>query len=226
MSQLILVRHGQSLWNKANLFTGWVNVPLSKKGREEATQAGKVLADIPFDIIFTSSLMRAQQTTMLILSEHHSEATPIITTEDPSLEEWSSIHSETTINNCLFVHTNARLNERYYGDLQGLNKDEAREEFGEAQVKQWRRSFDVPPPNGESLKMTAERTLPYFDDNILPYLNAGKNVLVSAHGNSLRSIIMHIEKMTREEILEFELATGKPRIYNVENAQYELVKQY
>lgn len=225
MPSLILVRHGQSLWNQANIFTGWVNVPLSRKGREEATQAGLLLANDPIDMVFTSTLARAHQTTLLILNEHHSHLTPVLESEDPVITDWSGIHSTTAKADTLPIHMDMRLNERYYGDLQGLNKDDARHEFGEEQVKIWRRSFDIPPPNGESLQMTAERTLPCFNERILPELQQGKNILVSAHGNSLRSIIMHIEGMTPEEILEFELATGQPRHYDYHDGRFQLIEK-
>lgn len=225
MSSLILVRHGQSLWNQANIFTGWVNVPLSRKGREEAVQTGISLSNEPIDVVFTSTLVRAHQTTMLILNEHHSHAIPILDSEDPIIHDWSGIYSDAAKANTLPVHMDLRLNERYYGDLQGLNKDDARQEFGEEQIKIWRRSFDIPPPNGESLKMTAERTLPCFKERILPQLEQNKNVLVSAHGNSLRSIIMHIEGMTPEEILEFEIATGEPRHYHYKDGKFQYLEK-
>jgi 2,3-bisphosphoglycerate-dependent phosphoglycerate mutase len=188
---LILVRHGESEWNLKNLFTGWRNPDLTEKGIGEARGAGERLkkAGLLPDAYFTSALRRAQHTLDLIL-----EVLGI---------------TEVTITRSKL------LNERDYGDLAGLNKDDARAKWGEEQVLIWRRSYDVPPPGGESLKDTAARTLPYFDAEILPLLKAGKTVLVAAHGNSLRSIVMSIEKLTPEQILKRELATGEPVVYKI-----------
>ncbi len=188
---LILVRHGQSEWNLKNLFTGWRNPDLTEAGIEEARSAGKRLKAAGYtpDSYFTSALKRAQHTLDLILEE-----TGV---------------TEVTINRSKL------LNERDYGDLNGLNKDDARAKWGEEQVLIWRRSFDVPPPGGESLKDTAARTLPYYDAEIAPLLKAGKTVLVAAHGNSLRSIVMAIEELTPEQILKRELATGEPVVYRI-----------
>lgn len=188
---LILVRHGESEWNLKNLFTGWRNPDLTEKGVGEARSAGKRVkaAGLVPDVYFTSALKRAQHTLDLILDE---------------LE----------ITDVTIIRSKA-LNERDYGDLSGLNKDDARQKWGEEQVLIWRRSYDVPPPGGESLKDTAARTLPYFDAEILPALKAGKTVLVAAHGNSLRSIVMSIEKLTPEQILKRELATGEPVVYRI-----------
>jgi 2,3-bisphosphoglycerate-dependent phosphoglycerate mutase len=188
---LILVRHGQSEWNLKNLFTGWRNPDLTEQGIGEARSTGRKLKAAGYvpDRYFTSALKRAQHTLDLILEE---------------LEI-----TEVTI-------TRSRLlNERDYGDLNGLNKDDARAKWGEEQVLIWRRSYDVPPPGGESLKDTAARTLPYFDAQIAPLLKAGETVLVAAHGNSLRSIVMAIEELTPEQILKRELATGEPVVYRI-----------
>ncbi|GAB4209543.1 MAG: 2,3-bisphosphoglycerate-dependent phosphoglycerate mutase [Bacteroidia bacterium] len=190
MSTLVLVRHGQSAWNLENRFTGWIDVPLSENGIKEAEEAAKKLSGYSFDVAFTSALQRAQSTLQIIL--------------------------EKTGQNQIPVMSDKALNERMYGDLQGMNKDEARQKFGEEQVKIWRRSYDVPPPNGESLKDTAARVLPYFEKNILPYIRQNKNVLIVAHGNSLRALIMHLEKMTPEQILQFELGTAVPRVYKLD----------
>ena len=189
---LVLIRHGQSTWNAANLFTGWENVELSEKGILEAKKAAEFLSKFNFDSVFTSELIRAQKTAEIII-EGNSHTKPKSTIYD------------------------MRLNERHYGDLQGMNKDDARKEFGEDQVHIWRRSFETPPPNGESLKMTAERTLPCFDELILPELKMNKNVLVSAHGNSLRSIVMRLENIDESSIVKLEIPTGVPRIYLFEN---------
>lgn len=187
MALLVLLRHGESQWNLENRFTGWVDVELTEKGRAEARHAGELLREIHFDCAYTSCLRRAADTLEIVLQVIGQVGLPIERDE--------------------------ALNERHYGDLQGLNKAETAKKFGDEQVHIWRRSYDVPPPNGESLKDTAARTLPYFDRRIIPDLKAGKNVLVAAHGNSLRSIIMQLDQLTREQVLELNLATGVPVIY-------------
>jgi 2,3-bisphosphoglycerate-dependent phosphoglycerate mutase len=190
MAQLVIFRHGQSLWNLENKFTGWVDVDLSEKGIEEAHSAGKKLVGFNFDYAYASDLQRAQKTLSLALdAAGHAKLTPVY---------------------------HQALNERMYGDLQGLNKEETAKKFGEDQVKIWRRSFDVPPPNGESLKDTADRVIPYFESEIIPKLKAGKNVVIAAHGNSLRALIMYLEKMTPAQILEFEIGTAQPRLYELD----------
>ncbi len=188
---LVLVRHGESEWNLKNVFTGWKNPPLTEKGMAEARAAGRQLkaAGYAFETAFTSALTRAHQTLDLILEE-------------------MGIANVTIVRNLA-------LNERDYGDLTGLNKDDARARWGEEQVLVWRRSYDIPPPGGESLKTTAERTLPYFEREMLPRLKRGEALLVPAHGNSLRSIVMAIEKLTPEQILKRELATGEPVVYRI-----------
>jgi 2,3-bisphosphoglycerate-dependent phosphoglycerate mutase len=189
---LVLIRHGQSLWNAENKFTGWTDIGLSEKGIKEAENAGKILEDVEFDVVHTSALIRAQKTAEIIIENNKkSEGIP--------------------------VHKDKRLNERHYGSLQGLNKKETAEKYGAEQVHIWRRSFDVPPPDGESLKMNAERTLPYFKENIIGDLENGKNVLVAAHGNSLRSIVMFIENISKENVVKLEIQTGVPRTYVFEN---------
>jgi len=188
-SYLVLVRHGQSEWNEKNLFTGWKDPKLTPRGVDEAIKAGKELkeAGYSFDKMFTSDLFRAQDTGRIILDQM----------------DISSIE----------VIKDVSLNERNYGDLAGLNKDEARKKWGENQVHIWRRSFDVPPPGGESLKDTAERVLPYFKENIIPELIEGLNILVAAHGNSLRALVMELEEISSEEIVKLEISTGVPLIY-------------
>lgn len=188
---LVLVRHGQSEWNLKNLFTGWKDPALTEKGRDEAAEAGRKLKaqGLTFDVAFTSALTRAQHTLDIILKEMGQSGLPI--------------------------HKNQALNERDYGDLSGLNKDDARKKWGEEQVHVWRRSYDVPPPGGESLKDTLARTLPYFVQEILPCVLRGERTLVAAHGNSLRALIMVLEKLTPENILKRELATGVPVIYRL-----------
>ncbi|MBM67036.1 MAG: 2,3-bisphosphoglycerate-dependent phosphoglycerate mutase [Euryarchaeota archaeon] len=188
MSSLILIRHGQSLWNAANRFTGWTDIDLSPEGEEEAAEAGMKLAGNLIDRVHTSDLIRAQRTAEIILKLN--EASGDVPTR-----------------------YDERLNERHYGSLQGLNKAETAEKHGAEQVRIWRRSFDVAPPGGESLEMTAARTIPYFVEEIVPDLEQGLNVLVSAHGNSLRSIVMYIEAITPEEIISLEIPTGVPLFY-------------
>ena len=188
-SNLVLVRHGQSEWNKENLFTGWKDPNLTEKGIEEASKAGKELKanEMKFDVMFTSDLIRAQETGRIILEEM--DQTDITVIKDIC------------------------LNERNYGDLAGLNKDDARKKWGDEQVHIWRRSFDVPPPGGESLKDTAERVLPYFEANIRTKVVDGLNILVAAHGNSLRALVMELEEISPEEIVKLEIGTGDPLIY-------------
>ncbi|MDM8159607.1 2,3-bisphosphoglycerate-dependent phosphoglycerate mutase [Labilibaculum sp. K2S] len=223
MTKLILVRHGESVWNKKNVFTGWVDVPLSSAGIVEAIKAGEQLANINFDIVFTSVQTRAIETTMLALAQNKSDKTPVVIHNEGKMKEWTSIYNEEMAKNIIPVYCNWQLNERYYGELQGKNKTETAKEFGDKQVHIWRRSYDIPPPNGESLKDTAERTIPFFEDTILPQLKAGKNILVSAHGNSLRSIVMFIEKLTKEEILGLEIPTGKPLFYYLKDGLLEKI---
>ena len=195
-SKLVLVRHGQSEWNAKNLFTGWKDPKLTDLGIQEAIKAGDLLEtrNLKFDLMFTSDLFRAQETGRLILEQMNQTGIQVI--EDQS------------------------LNERNYGDLAGLNKDEAREKWGEEQVHIWRRSFDVPPPGGESLKNTAERVLPYFELEIMPKVKEGLNILVAAHGNSLRSLVMELEKISSEEIVKLEIATGDPLTYEYSNGEF------
>ena len=188
---LVLVRHGESEWNKLNLFTGWRDPGLTETGTAEAHRAGKLIKaeGFVFDIAYTSALKRAQITLEIMLEELGQQG--LETIKDQA------------------------LNERHYGDLCGLNKDDARKKWGDEQVHIWRRSYDVPPPGGESLKDTAARVLPYYEAKILPQVLAGKNVLVSAHGNSLRALIMQLDKLSPEEILKLNLGTGEPYVYRL-----------
>ncbi len=192
-SHLVLVRHGQSEWNAKNLFTGWKDPSLTEEGIKEAKNAGEKIKEknINFDIHFTSGLKRAQLTGEIILSEINQNSIETI--------------------------KNIALNERDYGELSGLNKDESREKWGEEQIHIWRRSFDQPPPGGESLKDTAERVIPYYKKVIEPYLEENKNILICAHGNSLRALVMHIEAISPDEIVKKEIATGEPIFYKVKN---------
>jgi 2,3-bisphosphoglycerate-dependent phosphoglycerate mutase len=213
MAKLTLIRHGQSLWNAQNRFTGWVDVPLSRQGIDEALAAGELLSNEKFDIAFTSTLMRAQETLMLLLSANKASCSPVIMHSDIG-SDWFMHMEQQVIDGMLPIYYDMRLNERYYGDLQGKDKDETREKYGDSQVKIWRRSFNVCPPNGESLALTCERTLPCFKERILPILESGKNVIISAHGNSLRSIIMDLEDISEDDIVGLEIATGKPLQYS------------
>ena len=188
---LVLVRHGQSEWNKKNLFTGWKDVALTAEGEAEARKAGELLCEAghTFDIAFTSTLIRAQATLDIILEQLGQQG--------------------------LETHQHEALNERDYGELVGLNKNDARKRWGEDQVHIWRRSFDTPPPGGESLKDTADRVLPYFNAEILPQVLAGKNVIISAHGNSLRALVMQLDRLSPEAVTSLNLATGAPMIYRL-----------
>ena len=214
---LVLLRHGQSEWNKRNLFTGWVDVPLSEAGIAEAMAAGKKMSGVEFGVIFTSVLVRAQMTAMLAMAVHDSGEVPVFEGKrSDKPENWYARHG----GECVPVLAAWELNERMYGDLQGLNKDETRAKYGKEQVKIWRRSYDVPPPNGESLKDTAERAIPYFKKNVMPYLEKGENVLISAHGNSLRAIMMELEGLSKEEVLELEIPTGVPIAYDFSGGSF------
>ena len=187
MTTLVLLRHGESQWNLENRFTGWIDVPLSEKGIEEAKSAGEKLKEYKFDHAFTSVLKRANDTLNIVLDITGQKTIPI--------------------------DYNQALNERHYGDLQGLNKAETAKKFGDAQVKIWRRSFDVPPPNGESLKNTLERVLPYWESAILPCVKKGERLIIVAHGNSLRSLVMHLDNLTKDQVLELNIPTGVPLVY-------------
>jgi 2,3-bisphosphoglycerate-dependent phosphoglycerate mutase len=219
MPDLILIRHGQSLWNAANKFTGWVDVPLSERGRAEAMIASKKLKDYRVDVCFTSMLFRAMETAVVCLtecSEICGGKTPIFQhgDDDPNWHGWDHYDGEPAQE--LPIFTTPQLDERYYGKLQGLDKQETVEKFGAAQVQIWRRSFSERPPGGESLEDTMHRAMPFFRDRILAQLKAGDNVLVAAHGNSLRSIIMDLERLTSEEVPLLELATGVPIVYRMD----------
>ena len=198
MTDFTLVRHGQSDWNNKNLFTGWENPDLTSKGIDEAHATGLLLKKQSkiYSYLFTSILDRAINTANIILEELDLNGINVVRDE--------------------------ALNERDYGELTGLNKDDAREKWGEDQVHIWRRSFDIPPPGGESLKDTADRVIPYYENKILPLLFEDNNILVSAHGNSLRALVMHIEGLSPEEILQREIATGQPISYEFSNGKFNL----
>ncbi|MBE9167390.1 2,3-bisphosphoglycerate-dependent phosphoglycerate mutase [Pleurocapsales cyanobacterium LEGE 06147] len=220
MAQLILIRHGQSLWNAANKFTGWVDVPLNERGRAEATIASCKLRDYRVDVCFTSMLIRAIETAIVCLTECDEICggrIPIIkhAAEEKDWHGWDKY--EGNPDEELPIFTSAALDERYYGQLQGLNKAQMAEKYGKEQVHQWRRSFSVRPPGGESLEDTMNRTVPFFRDRILAHLKRGDNVLVSAHGNSLRSIIMYLDNLSPEEVPQLELKTGIPIVYDIDS---------
>jgi len=199
---LVLIRHGQSEWNVKNLFTGWTDVHLTEKGIEEAKVAGARMKKrgYKFDMAYTSHLARAWNTLILILDEIGQEGLPTI--------------------------AHKALNERDYGDLAGLNKDDARKKWGDEQVHIWRRSFDTRPPGGESLKDTADRVLPYFEEEVMPRMQNGENVLIAAHGNSLRALIMHLDKLAPDEVTKLVLPTGSPVIYQFNEDGSVASKEY
>lgn len=192
MPTLTLLRHGESQWNLENRFTGWVDVDITPKGEQEAESAGRILQSVPFDVVFTSALKRAIRTADIALKAAGRHDVP--------------------------THRSEALNERHYGDLQGKNKAETAAEYGDEQVRIWRRSYDVAPPGGESLKDTRARVLPYFESTIVPELRSGRNVLVVAHGNSIRALIMALEQLTPEQILAVEIPTGKPIVYELDES--------
>ena len=200
MSKLVLIRHGESQWNLENRFTGWVDVPLSPKGIEEAKAAGKKLAGFTFDRAFSSVLARANETLRIVLEAIGQTTIPI--------------------------EKDKALNERMYGELQGLNKAETAQKYGDEQVKIWRRSYDVRPPGGESLKDTAERVLPYYESRIKPYLLKANTIVIAAHGNSLRALVMQLEQLTREQVLELNIPTGAPLLYELDNHGKVLAHRY
>ncbi len=221
MTKLIMMRHGQSKWNELNLFTGWVDIPLSELGIQEALEGGRLIRDFPIDIIITTTLVRAQMTVFLAMSQHRSGKVPVVLHPgEGKLEEWGRIYSPETAAQTIPVIRCWELNERMYGELQGLNKAETAEKFGAEQVKIWRRSYAVRPPHGESLEMTAARSIPYFKEQVVPLLIKGKNVFISAHGNSLRSIIMHLDGLDTEQVLHLEIPTGLPIIYDYQNGVF------
>ncbi len=210
MSYLILLRHGESRWNLVNKFTGWVDVPLSKKGIRQALLGAKQLQGVKLDVAFTSALERARETLMIVLSRQN--YTGIFQHNQGRCSEWSC-HPDKLEQGELPIYSSEALNERYYGKLQGMDKDQARQKFGQKKVFEWRRSFSAQPPGGESLSDTYQRVVPYYQQKIEPLVKRGKNVIVSAHGNSLRVIIKYLEGISDEKIPHLELPLGKPLIY-------------
>ena len=200
MKHVVLIRHGESQWNLENRFTGWVDVPLSPKGEQEAREAGEKVRAFGFDHAFTSVLTRAIRTLEIVLDVIGQPGLP--------------------------VEQDQALNERMYGELQGLNKTETVEKYGEAQVKVWRRSYDVRPPGGESLQDTADRVLPYYRERVWPRLAKGETLLVVAHGNSLRALVMHLDGLSREEVLELNIPTGAPLLYELDDQGQAVTHRY
>ena len=200
MKHVVLIRHGESQWNLENRFTGWVDVPLSLKGEQEAREAGEKVRAFRFDHAFTSVLTRAIRTLEIVLDVIGQPGLP--------------------------VEQDQALNERMYGELQGLNKTETVEKYGEAQVKLWRRSYDIRPPGGESLQDTAERVLPYYRERVWPRLAKGETLLVVAHGNSLRALVMHLDGLSREEVLELNIPTGAPLLYELDDQGQAIAHRY
>ena len=200
MARLVLLRHGESQWNLENRFTGWVDVPLSPKGIEEAKSAGEKLREVKFNRAFTSVLMRANETLRIVLEAIGQTGIPI--------------------------EKDKALNERMYGELQGLNKAETAQKYGDAQVKIWRRSYDVRPPGGESLKDTAERALPYYEKMIKPHLLKGETIIIAAHGNSLRALVMELDQLSKEAVLELNIPTGVPLLYEFDASGKVLSHRY
>ena len=200
MARLVLLRHGESQWNLENRFTGWVDVPLSPKGIEEAKSAGEKLREMKFHRAFTSVLMRANETLRIVLEAIGQTGIPI--------------------------EKDKALNERMYGELQGLNKAETAQKYGDAQVKIWRRSYDVRPPGGESLKDTAERALPYYEKMIKPHLLKGETIIIAAHGNSLRALVMELDQLSKEAVLELNIPTGVPLLYEFDERGKVLSHRY
>jgi len=212
MGSLYLIRHGESTWNNRNWFTGWVDVSLTPRGIEEALACGKRLADVEFDVAYTSTLVRAMETLLLVLA--FQKKTPVVMSHHGRQKRWARLYSQEAEEAVLPVFTDWHLNERYYGRLQGLNKEETKKRYGEKQFTLWRRSYDVPPPGGESLQMTARRTIPFFKRVIVPRVQAGQNVIVSAHGNSLRSIVMFLDALSPEEVVHLEIPHASPIVYH------------
>jgi 2,3-bisphosphoglycerate-dependent phosphoglycerate mutase len=200
MGTVVLLRHGESQWNLENRFTGWVDVPLSPKGEEEARHAGEKLKSYRFDRAFTSVLIRANETLRIVL--------------------------ETIGQSVIPIEKDQALNERMYGELQGLNKAETAQKYGDHQVKLWRRSYDIRPPGGESLKDTAERVLPYYERRIRPAILAGDNIIIAAHGNSLRALVMHLDRLSQEQVLELNIPTGVPLLYQFGKDEQVLEHRY
>jgi 2,3-bisphosphoglycerate-dependent phosphoglycerate mutase len=221
MTRLVLIRHGESTWNAQNRFTGWVDVPLSPRGREDARKAARLLGahGVVIDVCFTSLLIRAIETAVICLTEGEGVCagrSPVLKhdADDPDWHGWDRYEGEPGQEVPVFL--SQALDERYYGSLQGLNKQQTAERVGAETVRQWRRSFSIRPPGGESLADTAARTIPFFENRIMSHLQAEHNVLVSAHGNSLRSIVMSLDNLGEGEVAGLELATAVSMVYEID----------
>jgi len=215
MAELVIIRHGESLWNLENRFTGWMDIQLSQRGKEEAKKAGEALKGYNFDKVFVSHLTRALDTMHIMLDAMNEKRTQAIYHFDDAhvLEREHSSQESTSE---LKIIQSKALAERYYGNLQGLNKDECRKKYGEEQVHIWRRSYAVQPPGGESLKDTSHRVMPFYNKYIVPELENDRKILIVAHGNSLRAIIKHLENISDEDIPNHEIATGVPIVYELD----------
>lgn len=224
MAYLVVVRHGDSFWNVEgyNCFTGWVDVADLPTGIKKLVKAGKILEDFKFDVAFTSELYRGIETTMIVLAHNKVSGTPIILHKGDKTAKWSKFYHK-DFGRFVPVIKSWRLNERYYGKLQGMNKDKARKKFGEERVHLWRRSYDIRPPEGESLKDVVGRVLPIFKKDITSYLRKGKNVLIGAHGNSIRAIVTIIEELSPEEVLKLEIKKGIPLVYKYSRGKFEKI---
>jgi 2,3-bisphosphoglycerate-dependent phosphoglycerate mutase len=212
LGKLVLIRHGQSQWNLENRYTGWVDIPLSNQGREEAKDVGRIVKHILFDVAFSSKLIRAIETLLLVLSENQERKTPIFMPEGERERQWGG-HYQPDPSREIPVYRTLALNERYYGDLQGLNKGDTAERWGIDQVQLWRRSYEQAPPGGESLKDTVERVTPFLKEAIFPHLMKDRHILITAHGNILRAIVMVLEKLPSEKVAQLEIPTGSALVY-------------
>ena len=224
MNYLVLVRHGDSFWNKEgyNCFTGWVDVANLPSGIEKLVKAGKILSDFKFDIAFTSELYRGIETALTVLSYNKVSGTPIILHENDTISKWSVFYHK-DFKKFVPVVKSWKLNERYYGKLQGMNKDKARRKFGEEKVFLWRRSYEIAPPKGESLKDVEKRVVSYFEKEVIHYLKKGKNVLLGAHGNSLRALVKRLDGISPEGVRKLEIKKGIPLFYKYSGGKLERI---
>ena len=224
MAYLVLVRHGDSFWNEEgyNCFTGWVDVDNLPSGINKLIKAGKLLENFPFHSAFTSKLYRGIETTMLVLSYNKVSGTPIIMPSEKEMVKWGKFYHK-DFGKFVPVVKTISLNERYYGELQGMNKDKARKKFGKKQVFQWRRGYDINPPAGESLKEVRERVIKYFNEKILPELKKRKNVFIGAHGNSLRALVMYLDELSPEDISKVNIQKGVPLVYFYKRGKFKKI---
>jgi len=224
MSYLVLVRHGDSFWNEEgyNCFTGWVDVANLPSGIEKLVKSAKLFSNFKFDIAFTSELYRGIETAMIMLSYNKVSGTPIILHENDKTAKWSKFYHK-DFGKYVPVIKAWQLNERYYGKLQGMNKERAEKVYGKEKVRLWRRSYDISPPGGESLKDTVKRVIAYFNKKILPELKKDKNVLIGAHGNSLRALIFYLDRLKPEEVLSLEIEKGVPLVYEYSRKRFRKI---